>query len=352
MAGSAHVPLRAAGPGAGAGRGDGVTATLAELVRCRPDRGLGGFAPGGRVTTHVAGRAASPFRGRGMEFDEARVYRPGDDVRAIDWRVTARTGTVHTKLFREERERPVLVLVDARASMRFGTRVRFKSVLAARVAATLSWVAIDGGDRLTGFTLGTDALRGLPSTRTRRGLLAWLHAVAEATRAPVAEASPEGPAPAEPSLARALARLRRVCRPGALVFAIGDFDDLDGGAEVELARLALRAHVTTVLVHDPLETALPTRGDLLVGDARVGTGGDARDVTALGRLRTAEREAHVSRLADRRARLDALARRRGTTSLAISTAEDPAELLRPSATGAGPLVRGTSSPRNARRVAA
>ena len=319
--------------------GDGVVAELAELVRCRPDRRLGGFAPGGKVTTHVAGQAASPFRGRGMEFDEARVYRAGDDVRAIDWRVTARTGTVHTKLFREERERPVFVLLDCRDGMRFGTRVRFKSVLAARVAATLSWIAHDGGDRLAGFLLGPRGLESLPSTRTRHGLLAWLHLVSEATRGrPGAGDSVANDA----SLSQALRRLRRVCRPGALVFVISDFDDLDDIAEAELARLSLHAHVTTILVHDPLEVALPARADLRVSDGH--------EVTALGRLRPAERAAHASRLETRVARLAALSRRRRTTALDLSTADDPASVLRPSARGASPL-QGTPS-RSAARAGA
>ena len=229
-----------------ASRGDGIVATLAELVACRPDRRGGGFAPGGRVTTHRAGGHRSAFSGRGMEFDESRVYRAGDDVLAIDWRVTARTGTVHTKLFHEERERPVAVLADLRPGMRFGTRRRFKSVLAAHVASLLSWTAVDGGDRLGGFLLGARGLRAFPAARGRGGLLRWLKAVADAT---VPDDGPdEGP-----SLALALRRLRAAARPGTLAFVISDFADLDDGAEAEFAHLARHSHVTAVLVHDRLE---------------------------------------------------------------------------------------------------
>ena len=320
--------------------GDGVVAELDELVGCRPDRRLGGFAPGGKVTTHVAGQAASPFRGRGMEFDESRVYRPGDDVRAIDWRVTARTGEVHTKLFREERERPVFVLLDLRESMAFGTRVRFKSVLAARITAMLSWIALDGGDRLGGFLLGPHGVESLPTTRTRHGLLTWLHVVSEGTRSTVepsghrgvAAASDgstdDGASDAEPggtaertSLSRALRQLRRVCRPGALVFVISDFEDLDDIAEAELARLTLHAHVTTVLVHDPLEEALPVRAGLSVGDGR--------RALRLEQLGAADRARHASWLAERRACLTALARRRRMTYLDLATSDDPGSVLRP-----------------------
>lgn len=131
----------------------GLVARLDELITLQPGEGLGGFAPGGKVRTHQFGGHRSAFRGRGMEFDEVRAYQPGDDIRTIDWRVTARTGRTHTKLFQEERERPVLLLSDARRAMRFGTRDCFKSVLSARVTALLTWVALAGNDRVGGVTL-------------------------------------------------------------------------------------------------------------------------------------------------------------------------------------------------------
>ncbi|MBY0274525.1 DUF58 domain-containing protein, partial [Candidatus Binatia bacterium] len=129
----------------------GIVASVAELVALRSDAARLDASPRGRVRTLHAGAYASAFRGRGMEFDETRAYQPGDDVRAIDWRVTARTGRVHTKLFHEERERPVLLLVDQRMHMRFGTRDAFKSVVAARAAATVAWAARDQGDRVGGL---------------------------------------------------------------------------------------------------------------------------------------------------------------------------------------------------------
>lgn len=116
-----------------------------------------------------------------MEFDEVRVYHPGDDVRTIDWRVTARTGRPHTKLFQEERERPVLVLVDVRAGMRFGTRDCFKSVLAAKAAAVLAWIGIGGGDRVGGLVLAPSGIIALRAERTRRRILAFVRSIADAT---------------------------------------------------------------------------------------------------------------------------------------------------------------------------
>ena len=101
-----------------------------------------------RVNSLQTGAYVSHFRGRGMEFDESRPYQPGDDPRSIDWRVTARSTEAYTKLFREERERPVLVVVDLRAAMHFATRGCFKSVNACRAAALVAWAAHHRGDRL------------------------------------------------------------------------------------------------------------------------------------------------------------------------------------------------------------
>ena len=126
----------------------GIEISPAELILARPDRAITGFAPGGRVSTHMWGANRSVFHGRGMEYAESRAYQPGDDIRTIDWRLTARSNEVHTKLFHEERERPVYLLLDLRAMMQFGTKNRFKAHLAAEIAAMLAWVGIDGGDRV------------------------------------------------------------------------------------------------------------------------------------------------------------------------------------------------------------
>ena len=143
-------------------------------------RGIAAVARPGRWTRLLAsapgaidsgGGYVSPYRGRGMEFEEVRAYQPGDDIRNMDWRVTARTGRPHTKLFREERERPVLFLVDLGPSMAFGTRVAFKSVVAARAAALLAWAARDNGDRIGGIVFAGKRHRELRPAARERGML-------------------------------------------------------------------------------------------------------------------------------------------------------------------------------------
>jgi len=287
----------------------GITAATNELVRLRRCAGPDGIAPRRRVGTAAAGPARSAFRGRGMEFDESRIYQPGDDVRTIDWRVSARTGRVHTKLFHEERERPLLLLLDERPSMQFGTRDAFKSVLAARAAAVLAWTARDAGDRV-GATILTGA--GRVEVRPRRSeahLVQLLRMIGAST----AERRQEQ----IPPLADGVARLARVSRPGTLVVVLSDFVDLDE-AERQLGRLAKRAEVANLLVYDALEAIAPSEDGLRVSDGE--------QVLRLSTRDRAWRAEWQARFADRRSRLERLCRRRGMAFLALCTSEGPASL--------------------------
>jgi uncharacterized protein (DUF58 family) len=292
----------------------GLVASFAELVRSRPDRRTTGFAPGGKVRTHQFGTNRSVFRGRGMEFDEARIYQPGDDVRSIDWRVTARTGKMHTKLFHEERERPVLILTDLRASMHFGTRVQFKSVLAATIAAELAWVGIDGGDRVGGFILKSDGIRSFPATRNVSALQRLLKALSEAT-----EHAEDGEAEETP-LHVVIDRLRHVSRPGTLIFIVSDFADYDERTERAIKRLSLHAHVTNVLVYDQLDTMLPH------GSQRIS---DGDHVTLLASLKRGSIEEHARMFRERKERLEKVSRQRGMSFLAIPTSASARDVLVP-----------------------
>jgi uncharacterized protein (DUF58 family) len=296
---------------------EGIEAGLADLIRVRPDRALTGFAPGGRVSTHQFGTNHSVFRGRGIEFDEARVYQPGDDVKAIDWRVTARTGTVHTKLFHEERERPVLVLVDCRSMMHFGSQVRFKSVMAAQIAAMLGWVGIDGGDRVGGFVLDQRGMQSFPASRNRSAMLTFLNGISAATQSRMVDTDNDTETP----LHRGLRQLRHASRPGTLVFIVSDYADFDSAAEDELKRLSLRAHVTNILVYDQLDASLPTRGDYRVSD------GD--DVIALPGLGKTQLQDYQQAFHGRRERLETLSRRRRMAFMALATGDDPKTILTP-----------------------
>ena len=226
--------------------------TLIELHRAAENLPL----KSGKIAARLSGNYVSAFKGRGMEFDEARPYQPGDDIRCIDWRVTARTGKAHTKLFREERERPVLLWIDYRHSMFFGSRNSFKSVLAAKTAALLAWSSSQHGDRLGGLIFSEKTHQEL---RPRTGKAATLHFIQKLADHP-AWSNFAKPVDDNGSGNHALNRLRRVARPGSLIFLISDFRHMDDTTQSSLAQLAKHNDVVMIFITDPLEASLPPAG--------------------------------------------------------------------------------------------
>ena len=238
----------------------GAYADLNDLIALRFSARQLRLARRNRALSALAGPNKSNFRGRGIDFEEVRNYQPGDDIRTIDWRVTARTGSAHTKLFREERERPVLVVVDQRSSMFFGSSHCFKSVLAAQLASLIAWSALDAGDRVGGLVFNGEEHREIRPRRSRKNVLALLSQVAEYNRnLPLSAASEAG------SFAAMLSNLRRIARPGSSLFLVSDFD----GASREHARehlfqLAQHTELTAIACTDPLESKLPRAGKYAV----------------------------------------------------------------------------------------
>lgn len=205
-----------------------------------------------RSAAPMSGGSVSRRLGRGLNFAEVREYQPGDDVRMIDWKVTARSGRAHTKLFVEERERPVLLVVDARHSMRFGTRGMFKSVMAARLAALLGWCAIGGQDRVGGFVFTDSTHREIRPQSGRRGLMALFRAIQESQ-------SHQNIQNGDP-LADTLARLRKGVHGGSTVVLLSDFSGFDDESRSALGGVLQSLDVVAVQVCDPLEVNLPDPG--------------------------------------------------------------------------------------------
>ena len=230
--------------------GDGVHVALPELIALRL-RARRIRRPALRVAGHRAATHESRFRGRGVDYIESRIYQPGDDIRQMDWRVTARSGKPHTKLFQEEREQSILLLIDCNASLRFGTRTRFKSVQAARTAALLAWSAVQGGDRIgaLGFGPGLDA--EVKPGGGARGALRLLRALVEWNA--IAANGGDAVAP----LSQALQRAHRLARPGSRVILLSDGFCADAAAEGPLALLADHCDVAAVVLSDVLETTPP-----------------------------------------------------------------------------------------------
>ncbi len=204
-----------------------------------------------RIKAGQSGGYVSAFKGRGMEFDETRVYQAGDDIRSIDWRVTARTNTTHSKVFREERERPVFISVDARPAMRFATRGVFKSVQAAKLAALLAWAAQLNGDRVGGQVFNEHGCQELKPASGKRAVLHFFNALVKPKPSTQIDDIP---------LERVLLRLIQHARPGSLLYIISDFRGLNEQHEAYLSKLARHCDIVLIHVYDPLESHLPEKG--------------------------------------------------------------------------------------------
>ncbi len=269
-----------------------------------------------RARARRGGQYLSHFKGRGMEFAEARPYQEGDEPRNIDWRVTARTGKPFTKLFREERERPVLVWLDLRAAMHFATRGVFKSVLAARAAALLAWAAVQRGDRIGGFVFAEGFDRELRPRLGRRAVLRFIHELASA---PVWERQDFDLALSAAAAESAMGGLRRVAHTGSLVVLFSDFRDFGTSSRRCLADLARHNDVIAFFLQDPMEASLPPPGRYRIRDA----GGDATLATDSQRLRQRYAEDFIRR----RDEMTALFDRYRIRWVSASTADDPLDLL-------------------------
>ncbi len=246
-----------------------VRLDLDALVACRQFARQPIPLPRKKVRTHLVGGHLSRFRGRGMDFDEVRHYQPGDDVRTIDWRVTARTGRVHTKIFQEERERPVFLVIDLNDGMFFGSRKRLKSVLAALLAARCLWSALGTGNRVGAMIFSADQhLEIKPSSRRKDGLR-LLNTLTEWHNRRLDELYSDGHRGFDRgagSFAHALERLRHVAKPGSLHYWFSDFSDFDDNCQRHCARLARHNDIHGVQIFDPLEQELPARGHYTVTD--------------------------------------------------------------------------------------
>ncbi len=203
-----------------------------------------------KASSAISGLHDSRFRGRGMDYQESRIYQAGDDIRNMDWRVTARTGDAHTKLFQEERERPTYLVIDTNSSMHFGTRIQFKSVLAAKVAATLGWSSVHQGDRIGVLTYGNHGVHIVKATAGKRGMMGVMSHLIKANERNQTQ-------PQQHNLDQALKQLRTIIRPGSLVILVSDFYALGADAKRHLLQLRKHNDVLGIKISDPFENQTP-----------------------------------------------------------------------------------------------
>jgi uncharacterized protein (DUF58 family) len=290
-----------------------VTVNLQQLLDLRYAAQRVALTNNRLMRTTRAGTYLSHIRGRGMDFDETRNYQAGDDIRFMDWRVMARTGKAHTKLFREERERPVFIVVDQSASMHFGTRVTFKSVIAAQTAAILAWAAVNHGDRIGGVVFNDNDFHAIKPRSRKHGILHFLNQLVALNQQPPATANPA-------QFEQVLAQLRRVCHPGGLVFLISDFTQVvPQTVEYHLRALAQHNEIIACQVYDTLERQAPPPAlyQLSNGQERIWL--DTR-ISAI-------REKYMVQYQQQQSAFTQMLKRQGIPLLEIATHDDVAQVL-------------------------
>lgn len=214
----------------------------------------------------LLGLHRSRLRGRGMDFDQVRAYQSGDDARTIDWRVTARTGEVHSKVFHEERERSTLILVEQSLHLLFASIGCFKSVLAAQVASLFAWASVQHNDRVGGLVFDHAATQYIPVQRNKHGVLQLLQAIAEANQRLQQPMTQLLNNPLQHSLQQA----QRLIPRDSLVILICNERHLNPTTQTLISRLAERSELILLPLSDPLEHNLAN-----IGQAQFRLGNDS-----------------------------------------------------------------------------
>lgn len=262
---------------------NGVDLSMLELMSYTSKTALINLAATKKLHSKLSGNYLSRSKGRGMEFDEVRHYQNGDDIRAIDWRVTAKTGITHTKLFKEEVERPVLIATDLSANMLFGSQLLFKSVQAAHLASLVAWHAQKRGDRIGGIVFNEHEHSELKPRSRKQAVLHYLYQLnqsheksmtrflknisidnvsanntsSQSTNNSKAENNNNTATLNSTALENNCARLRQLAKPGSLVYLITDGYHLTAEAIRHLTHISKHCELVVCLIHDPLELALP-----------------------------------------------------------------------------------------------
>jgi uncharacterized protein (DUF58 family) len=281
---------------------------LDDLLELRHQAHALGVAASHLVNSTFTGLYSSVFRGTGLDFDEVREYREGDDIRNMDWLVTARTNVPHLKVFREERQRSVILCVDSGPHMSFGTRGTFKSIQAARIAALIGWAASKQHDRVGGVLFGNPAtgMRYFRATPGRRGLWRLLRALTT----PIEQGNTD-----EGQLMAALRHLDSAGHTGSLIFVIAPVNQVTAGLERTLGSLKQRHDVFLLPVDDPADRELPSMGPVIFSNA-------AGELLEVDTDNEAGRAAFREDWEQRREELRQLSFRLGIGLVPVSTDED------------------------------
>lgn len=312
----------------------GAQTQLKQLIDLRHRAGELNLFARNKSQSQLAGNVKTNFRGRGIDFEEIRQYQAGDDIRSIDWRVTARTGEAHTKLYQEERERPVLVAVDQRQTMAFGSQRCFKSVQAAEVASLLSWATLAKNDRVGGLVFNDTQHKDIRPARSKSSVLELLNSVHQfnqqaldalmqshaSTQTSGDNFYPNSNSSALQQINQVIIELRRIAKPGSAVFIISDFIGLNDEGVKHLHLLKKHCDVNAIFISDPMEAELPRQGGSQFTDGRQRQQFNIGDQQLL--------KAFADRFKQRLAQLNHQLSTHRIPTMAISTHEDAMTILR------------------------
>jgi len=251
------------------------------------------------------GTSNSPFRTRGLDFQEIRAYQPGDDVRQIDWRTTAKHGKPFTKLYTDEKERPIYFICDMRSRMKFASHGDFKSVVAARMTTFLAWLVEKKKDRIGSVILMPDQIKSvdLRGNRGVDGLIADL----------VASGSPDPNRPDETTLEQAVLFLAREAKNGAMIFICSDFSDLSDEALRLMTRLSTRRTLALIHIYDDMEAQMPYGFWTMT---------DGQQTVSVDMTNRTIRDTYEKTFAERVTRLQETTERNGWGYLSVKTTDD------------------------------
>jgi len=291
----------------------GAYTHLRDLIRLRYQARGFSYLPSQPVHSVLSGRKRSRLRGRGLDFDELRHYRPGDDIRNMDWRVTRRAGSPFVRVYTEERDRPVWVLVDQRLNMFFGSQHQMKSVAAAELAALTAWRVLGVGDRIGALLFNDHEHHLFRPARSSRAVMGWLETLVKMNHELVADAQWQ---PQQSALGAALKALAPRLSHDGLVIIVSDFEGWDEDCAQRIKDIRRDNDVIAALISDPLEQSIDLAHKLVVSDGRFQLEVDSDNSPAAERYR--------NQFEERLTTLTEALKRHGIPLLQISTAQEVA----------------------------
>ncbi len=294
----------------------GVYTNLKRLAGLRYRAHGFSYLPSQPVRSVLAGRKRSRLRGRGLDFDELRHYRPGDDIRTMDWRVTRRMGSPFVRVYTEEKDRPVWIVVDQRLSMFFGSQRQMKSVAAAEAAALTAWRVIGVGDRVGALLFADTQQRYARPSRSPDSLMGWLEQLVVINEG---LGTAQGSSPEQMGLDSALQTLQRYLSHDGLIIIVSDFEGWNDRCLNRLKDIRHHNDIIAALVTDPLEHSVESANQLVVSDGYYQLAVD----TVKGDTKDRYLQASRQRIAN----LTEDLKRHGVPLVSITTAEDVAVQL-------------------------